>query len=81
MSEYLINTIAAVRKLGIDPSIISVDNIDIEGYDEVVFVDGQKVVNPETGEVEMIRREWPSLEAALSVLEPYLIEMHERGEL
>lgn len=81
MSEYLTNTSAAVRKLGIDPNTIRVDGLDIEGYWEVVLVDGQKVINEETGEIEVIRREWPSMEAALSVLEPYLIEMHERGEL
>jgi len=80
MSERLENTIAAVRKLGIDPNMISVDGLNIEGYWEVILVNGQKALD-DKGNIQVIWREWVSMEDALSVLEPYLIEMHERGEL
>lgn len=74
-------TIAAVRKLGINPELVTLGDLDIHGYEELVLVDGKRVYDHKTNGALTVRREWPSLEAALSVLEPFLMEMHEMGEL
>lgn len=80
MPADLSNTIALFRKLGIDPTWVSINDITIDGYYEVVHTEGKKVYDKD-GNIETIFREWPSMEAGLKVLEAFLPEMHERGEL
>jgi len=71
-------TCEEIVRAGIEPQLISVDNLTVIGYDEYVLDEnGKRQVHPtsdEVGEVVTTRKAWPSVAVGLAVLDVFIQE-------
>lgn len=79
---YYTRAIKAVRDAGLDPNIIAITGLDIDGYNEMVLdSEGKKVFDHRKDGVKKVRKEWPSRSVGIAVVDALIRDKREFGEI
>lgn len=74
MSRAFPKTCEALIALGVDPATVRVEGIDLSGYYVFVLDESGRKIRRSSGAFQYQWHPWPSKDAALAVLEPFLLE-------